>query len=296
MLTPTTGMIIVLTGVCFAGLASVTLRAFSSGATAYSGTYSTKTARQFEDIFLFIPPRRIAEIGWICAACASLLIFLIIGGISGSASAVLVKSAIALFFGALMLLAPAKILVVLRDRRRQRFNVQLVEALTNMGNALKSGFSIIQSIEHVVENGENPISEEFGTMLHQTRVGVGFQEAMRNMESRVGSDDLTLVVLSIETARRTGGNLTEIFANISHTIQERLRIENRIRTLTAQGRLQGIILSAMPICLGIVLSIIQPGMMQPFLHSLTGIVVIVAVVILLTCGALSIRKIIKIDV
>ena len=77
MLTPTTGMIMVLTGLCFAGLASVTLRAFSSGATAYSGTYSTKTARQFEDIFLFIPPRRIAEIGWICAACTALLTFLI---------------------------------------------------------------------------------------------------------------------------------------------------------------------------------------------------------------------------
>ncbi len=291
-----TSLFVVLTGLCFGGLSAVALRAFASGANAYGGAYSSETARQFEDIFLFIPPRRIAEIGWIGSTITALLLFLIIGGVSGSASAILVRMAIALFVGSLMLMAPAKMLIVLRTRRRRRFNVQLVDALTNMGNALKSGFSIIQSVEHVVANGESPISEEFGTMLHQTRVGVSFQEAMRNMEQRVGSDDLTLVVLSIETARRTGGNLTEIFSKISHTIQERLRIENRIRTLTAQGRLQGIVLSLMPLCLGFVLNIVQPGMIQPFLHSTVGIVVVMIIAVMLMCGALMIRKIINIDV
>ncbi|MGI5869254.1 MAG: type II secretion system F family protein [Kiritimatiellia bacterium] len=288
--------IIIFTGICFAGLTVVALQAFAAGANAYSGTYSSKTARQFEDIFLFIPPRRIAEIGWICAAFTAILVFLGLGGISGSAVAILVRGAIAILLGALMLLAPAQLLVILRNRRRRRFNVQLVDALVNMGNALKSGFSIMQAIEHVVENGENPIAEEFATLLHQTRVGVSFQEAMRNLDQRVGSDDLTLVVLSIETARRTGGNLTEIFANISHTIQERLRIENRIRTLTAQGRLQGIVLSIMPIALGFVLNFIQPAMMQPFVHSVAGIVVMILVAVLLVLGALSIRKIIRIDI
>ncbi len=288
--------VIVLTGLCFGGLSVVALGAFASGANVYGGTYSSETARQFEDIFLFIPPRRIAEIGWICSTLVALLMFLLLGGVGGSASAILVRMAIALLVGSLMLMVPAKMLIVLRTRRRRRFNVQLVDALTNMGNALKSGFSIIQAVEHVVANGESPISEEFGTLLHQTRVGVSFQEAMRNMEQRVGSDDLTLVVLSIETARRTGGNLTEIFSNISHTIQERLRIENRIRTLTAQGRLQGIVLSLMPLCLGIVLNIVQPGMIQPFLHSTVGIVVIMLIAVMLMCGALMIRKIINIDV
>ena len=288
--------IVIFTGICFAGLTAVALQAFAAGANAYSGTYSSKTARQFEDIFLFIPPRRIAEIGWICAALTAILVFLALGGIAGAAPAILVRGAVAIVLGALMLLAPAQFLVVFRNRRRRRFNMQLVDALTNMGNALKSGFSITQAIEHVVENGENPIAEEFATLLHQTRVGVGFQEAMRNLDQRVGSDDLTLVVLSIETARRTGGNLTEIFANISHTIQERLRIENRIRTLTAQGRLQGIVLGIMPLALGIVLNIVQPEMMQPFVHSAPGIAVMAVVGVLVFCGALSIRKIIRIDI
>ena len=93
-----------------------------------------------------------------------------------------------------------------------------------------------------------------------------------------------------------GRLLTEIFANISHTIQERLRIENRIRTLTAQGRLQGIVLGIMPLALGIVLNIVQPEMMQPFVHSAAGIAVMAVVGVLLFCGALSIRKIIRIDI
>ncbi len=285
------------TGLCFGTLAVLLLRAFAAGAESYSGAYSEKTARQLEDLFLFIPPRRIAEIGWAAAVGMTLLAFLASGGISGGADILLLRlAACALFAGGPMLLLPGYILKYLRIRRRERFNEQLIDALSNMGNALKSGFSILQAFEHVVENGENPIAQEFDTFLHQTRVGVGFSDALRNLDTRVGSDDLTLVVLAIETARRTGGNLADIFEKIALTIRERLRIQNRIKTLTAQGRLQGIIVGAMPILLGIVLYFLQPSMFRPFLQSLTGIAIIASIFILLLFGALSIRKIIRIDI
>lgn len=291
------GLICLLTGLSFGGLALVLLQALGSGAQVYAGTYSEKTARAFEDLFLFIPPRRIAEIGWAAAFAMFLLCFLASGGISGSASGVLVRLALSLALGGgPMLLLPGHLLVLLRKRRRQRFNVQLIDALANMGNALKSGFSILQAFEHVVENGENPIAQEFETFLHQTRVGVGFSEALQNLDQRVGSDDLTLMILSIETARRTGGNLTEIFEKISLTLRERIRIENRIRTLTAQGRLQGIIVGLMPLAIAFLLNLVQPEMFQPFVESTVGLVVIAAVGLLLAAGALTIRKIIRIDV
>ena len=285
------------TGLCFGTLAVMLLRAFAAGAESYSGAYSEKTARQLEDLFLFIPPRRIAEIGWAAAVGMTLLAFLASGGISGGADILLLRfAACALFAGGPMLLLPGYILKYLRIRRRERFNEQLIDALSNMGNALKSGFSILQAFEHVVENGENPIAQEFDTFLHQTRVGVGFSEALRNLDARVGSDDLTLVILAIETARRTGGNLADIFEKIALTIRERLRIQNRIKTLTAQGRLQGIIVGSMPILLGVVLYFLQPSMFRPFLQSLVGIGIIAAIFLLLLCGALSIRKIIRIDI
>ena len=116
------------------------------------------------------------------------------------------------------------------------------------------------------------------------------------MDVRIGSQDLSLVVMAIETARTTGGNLTEILGAISKTIRERMRIENRITTLTSQGRLQGIVVGAMPIVIAIALLIVDPETMKPFLNSMTGLIVMSIVAIMITCGGLMIRKIINIDV
>jgi tight adherence protein B len=165
-----------------------------------------------------------------------------------------------------------------------------------MSNALKAGFSITQAFESVAKEGEQPIAQEFDMFLQQTRLGVNFSDALTNMEERVGSADLSLVVNAIETARKTGGNLTEIFEKIASTIRERMRIENRIQTLTAQGRLQGLIVSMMPIVIGVALSIVDPAMMLPFLHSMTGLMIIATVIFLILCGGLVIRKIVNIDV
>ena len=165
-----------------------------------------------------------------------------------------------------------------------------------MGGALRSGFSIVQAVERVVEDGEGPLAEEFGTLLHQTRVGVPFEEALQNLGERVGSEDLSLVVISVETARRTGGNLAEIFETISATIRERIRIRNRVRTLTAQGRMQGVVLSLMPIGIGVALHFLQPSMFGPFLRSAAGLGTLAAVAVLLVLGALSIRRIVNIDI
>jgi tight adherence protein B len=191
---------------------------------------------------------------------------------------------------------PRQALAFLRVRRRRRFNEQLVEALSHMSNALRAGFSITQSFETVVENGDNPIAQEFDVLLQQTRVGMSFNDALESLDRRVGSDDLTLVCTAIDISRRTGGNLTEIFDKIALTIRERMRIERRVLTLTAQGRLQGIIVGAMPVVVGVTLAALRPSLMMPFVRSLAGMISIAAVVILVSLGAWTIRKIIRIDV
>jgi len=280
---------------CFMGLAYVMLRALYSGADAYSGAYSEDTARQFEDVFLFIPPKRMAELGWVIAAIVFITVFFSAGGLR-SLNGTVIGGALALVCGGLSLRIPRLLLSVLRARRLRKFNLQLVDTLVSMSNALKAGFSISQTFESVARDGENPIAQEFDVFLQQTRVGVSFSDALQNLQDRVGSDDLLLVCLAIETARQTGGNLTEIFEQISAPIRERMRIENRIRPLTSQGKLQGIVVGSMPIVIAIALLIVDPDLMLPFLHSLTGVVVIAAVAVLITFGGLIIRKIIRIDV
>ncbi len=282
-------------GLCFAGLAAVLLHTFSTGASAYTHNHSETTARQFEDLFLFVPPRRIAEAGWACAIAAFLLVALPLFDPRAPGQTA-VGFGLGALAGVVALQLPRRLLVVLRERRRRRFNIQLVEALAHMSNALKAGFSISQAFETVVTNGENPIAQEFDVLLQQTRVGMSFNDALASLAERVGSADLSLVCTAIDIARRTGGNLTEIFDKIALTIRERMRIERRVLTLTAQGRLQGLIVGAMPVVVGVAMTVLRPSLMLPFLRSFNGIVAIAGVVVLMTLGGLMIRKIIRIDV
>ena len=181
-------------------------------------------------------------------------------------------------------------------RRREKFNEQLPEALATMTNALRAGFSLSQAFDSVVEQGEKPMSEEFAILQQQLRIGMSFEDALESMSGRVGSDDLTLVTTAILISRKTGGNVTEIFDKISDTIRARMRIERKVKTMTAQGRIQGIIVSAMPVVLGVIMTILKPKMMIPFLCSMTGVISVIAMFVLITIGWLIIRKIIRIDV
>jgi tight adherence protein B len=288
-------LIPLLYALCFAGLAYTIGQAVREGMDGYASTYATETAREFEDIFLFIPAKRLADIARLSALSLFLLVFFLLGDFSSYGG--FFRGS---FFGTLIavgaLFAPKGILIILRQRRLQRFNLQLLDSLLSMSNALRAGFSILQAFETVVRERRNPISMEYGLFLQQIRLGVRFEDAMRQMEQRVGSEDLTLMVLAIETARQTGGNLTEVFEKIASTIRERMRIQGRIRSLTAQGRLQGIIVGAMPFILMIVLTLLDPVMMSAFFHAKIGMVLIGTVVVFVTLGGLVIRKIIRIEV
>lgn len=184
----------------------------------------------------------------------------------------------------------------LDERRRRKFNEQLPEALATMSNALRAGFSLAQAFQSVVDQGDKPMCEEFAILQQQLRIGMGFEEALQSMSGRVGSEDLTLVTTAILISRKTGGNVTEIFDKISETIRSRMKIERKVKTLTAQGRMQGILVSLMPFLLCIAMVILKPQMMIPFLCSFVGVVSVVVVLVLITVGWLFIRKITRIDV
>ncbi len=148
----------------------------------------------------------------------------------------------------------------------------------------------------VVKENRRPISEEFGLLLHQHRLGVKFEEAMESLSKRVGSQDLDLMVTAIEISRQTGGNLTEVFDQLASVIRERMRVEGKIRSLTAQGRLQASIVGLMPLLLAGAMYAISPAMMTNFLFSTVGIMIIVTALGFEVVGYLIIRKIVNIDI
>lgn len=286
---------VLLTGVAAGGLAWLIVTSFAEGARSAADTYEDEMARTLESMFLFVPARRLVELGWMAAGVVFMVAMLPFCRLEPP-WVLPVGMAVALVLAAGAFCLPRVVVNWLRVRRLERFNLQLLEALPMMANALRAGFSINQAFESVAEGTDAPMSQEISLFLQQLRVGVSFSEALTALDERVGSEDLTLVCTAIDIARRSGGNLTEIFDSIAETIRARLRIHQHVRTLTAQGRLQGLIIGAMPFLLGIGMAIFKPNLMLPFLGSLVGVVTVVAVTLMVALGGLLIRKIVNIDV
>jgi tight adherence protein B len=282
-------------GVCAILMGYVLLSALREAEESYASEYTADTARQFEDLFLFISPQQMLFISRTVAVIVFLLFFFAAGGVDTTGG--FIRGVVAGSIGAVCTLAMQRlILKLLKIRRLERFNHQLVDAMTSMSNALKAGFSIQQAFDSVVKEGANPIAQEFGMFLQQLRVGMRFEAALADMDERVGSEDLTLVTQAIEIARQTGGNLTEVFDRIAETIRERRRIEGRIKSLTAQGKIQGRVVGAMPFLLGFLLFMLDPQMMTTFLRSPIGMGILLLMLVMQLCGAYFIRKIVNIDV
>jgi tight adherence protein B len=256
---------------------------------------SQQASRELENLFLFVPANRIASISQSAAIFAFLTGFLVFGNLR-SPQGLFIGLIAGMMFFSLIRLIPGVVIGILKRKRLEKFNIQLTEALVTMSNALRAGFSIQQAFETVVQEGRNPIAQEFGVFVQQTRVGIRFEEGLRNMEERVKSEDLTLMIRAIEIARQTGGNLTEVFDIIATTIRERARIEGKIKSMTAMGRLQGIVVGLIPIFLMGAMTLLDPAMMAGFVTSVMGIGILILVLILLTAGFLVIRKIVNIEV
>jgi tight adherence protein B len=180
-------------------------------------------------------------------------------------------------------------------RRLKAFNNQLPDVLDMMANALRSGFSFFQTVEMVSRETTPPVSQEFARMIREMSLGVTTEEALGNLITRVKSDDLGLVVTAVLVQRQVGGNLSVILDNISATIRERVAMKGELRSITAQGRLSGWIVGAMPIVMVFVLLAINPDYISPLFSDPLGRLLIASGVISQLIGIVVIRRIVDID-
>lgn len=193
-------------------------------------------------------------------------------------------------------LVPKRFVLWLNNRRIRKFGDQLVDGLMMVSNCLKSGFSLPQALEMLSSESQPPLSEEFSLVLREYRLGRPLERALSNLLRRVPSQDLDIAVTSILIVREVGGNLATIFDTISETIRERNAIQSKIRALTSQGKLQGIVVGMMPIFLGVAIYFVNPELMKPMLTTYGGVFMLFLIAILETCGALLIRKIVDINI
>ncbi len=227
------------------------------------------------------------------------LALIVIAGIgSGVVGAFVGKS---IFFGILAglggLFAPRFYVGFQQGNRVKRFDGQLADMINLMVNGLRAGYSSMQAMEAVSREMPAPSSDEFRRVVQEMQLGLPMEVALANLQRRVASLDLDLMITAINVQREVGGNLADILDTISETIRERVRIKGEIRVLTSQQMATAYLIAMIPPGLGVFLYIVNPSYMGEFFtNGLAGWAILGAAAMLVTVGFLIIRKIVDIEV
>lgn len=180
-------------------------------------------------------------------------------------------------------------------KRKEKFGDQLGDALLLVGNCLRSGFSFQKSLERIVKDMPSPISEEFDRALIQLGYGATMEEVLLEVGERMDSHEMELLTSAVVIHQRAGGKLSDVVENVAKTIMERIQLRQTVQTLTAQGRMSGFVVGALPIAMLVLMSFLNPSYTSVFFNSFFGNAMLVVVVIMELLGMLMINKIIKID-
>jgi tight adherence protein B len=194
-----------------------------------------------------------------------------------------------------MLAGPA--LLDMRARQRQRkFTGQLPDMLNLLSGALRAGFSLMQAVDAVSQEIEDPMGKEMRRVVTEARLGRELEEALEDTAVRTGSADFAWAVMAIRIQREVGGNLAELLMTVAETMVQRERLRREVKSLTAEGRISAIVLGLLPPALAVVMYVINPGYMSPLFHEFVGQVALGVAIVMMIVGFLWMRQVIQIDV
>ena len=188
---------------------------------------------------------------------------------------------------------PYGFLVMRAKRRLKAFDAQLPDLLTTIAASLKAGHSFRQSIQAVVDEGQEPASEEFNRVLAETRLGRPMDGALAEMSRRVGSKNLEFVLTAVTIQRQVGGSLAVIFDMVADTVRNRHQFARKVKGLTAMGRASAYVLIALPFFLAGVVTLMNAEYMAPLYHSSTGHKLIIMGLIMIAIGSLILKKMVS---
>ncbi len=200
------------------------------------------------------------------------------------------------FVVVMVFIAPKAGYKIMRNRFIEQLEAALPDALAQMSGSMRVGSSLQGSIEAMVSETNGPLSKEFGQMLKECRVGVSFEEALNNLDQRVKSENLSLVIAATNISRDVGGNLGEIYERMGEMLRQKISLEGRIKALTGQGKMQGIVVGLLPVAICAVMFYMEPDTMAYMTGSLAGWIWMALITVLLVMGGFMIKKIVSIDV
>ncbi|MFC7401055.1 type II secretion system F family protein [Citricoccus sp. GCM10030269] len=187
------------------------------------------------------------------------------------------------------------LLGVLGSRRRAAFAGQLESSLQLIASSLRAGHSLLRALDAVAQEADSPTREEFSRVINQSRLGRDVNDALRDTAERMQSKDFLWVAQAIAIHREVGGNLAEVLDGVGHTIRERNQVRGLIKSLSAEGRLSGIILMALPVFIVGALMVIQPSYITVLFEDPLGIAMLVAAVVMFGIGGFWMSRVVKIE-
>ncbi len=184
----------------------------------------------------------------------------------------------------------------LKKRRFDQFEKQLPDALLMVSGAMRAGASLTVAMESMVKEQKPPLAQEFDLLLREQRVGVDFDTALKNMEKRLPIQDFIMVVSGMRISREVGGNLADILETLADTLRMKHQMEGKIKALTAQGKMQGLVMTSLPLFLMFILTHMEPEAMAPLYNTWVGWATLAVIAVMEVVGYVAIQKIVSIDV
>ncbi|XQA78506.1 type II secretion system F family protein [Xanthomonas sacchari] len=261
------------------------VRASASFMQRYHERFVDQARLNLADMFLFVDPQMLFVANGVVLLLIPLLLWLLSGNLLLPVVAVIVLA-----------IAPRKVYLWLKQRRLDQIQQQLPDSLLMMSGSLRAGVGFNPALEAVAHDGQPPLAQELALVLREQHMGVRTDEALENFANRVPIPDVKLFVAAVSISREVGGNLAESLSTLAETLRRKLIMEGKVKALTAQGRLQGIVMAMLPAGLVGFLVLFYPETMNPMFHTLLGWCVIALMCVLEYLGYRMCRKIMTIDI
>lgn len=191
---------------------------------------------------------------------------------------------------------PELFMRLLEKRRLETFESGLPDALSQIAGSMKAGATLINAIDTMAEETKGPIGDEFALLIKEHRMGKSFEDAFYALSQRIDSSSIRIVIAASSIANDVGGNLSETFERLATMLAQKKMMEDKIKSLTSQGKLQGWVVGALPVGMIVMISQIQPAFFHYLTASYIGWGFMFAMSLFLLAGGVMIKKIITIDV
>lgn len=193
------------------------------------------------------------------------------------------------------MIVPSVFVKMKRNKRIKTFSMGFADAIARLGTSLRAGYSLQMAIEAMTEESGSLIADEFRIVLAEMEVGQSFETALQKMLNRIDTPDLRLFITSVTIQRESGGNLAEILDNLESTIRERFALQRELEAATSQAKLSGIVLSFLPLFVGLFVFFIHRNYILFFFHDPIGIKLFWCSAIGQLMGVMTIKKIVSIQ-